>query len=174
MPALAGMGSSACSRRPICVCRPPIFSLKIGHEGDGRLTVSIASIVSRLPKSAGRRFAGWSRAGLLVLLLSVFFQSYIAQTHIHRSGTAAELSSALSLSALADFPRDPSSPADDDHGNCVLCHAALQAGAFFVSDAVVFLLPALLFLGLAAAFVHRDASPILASHGWRSRAPPVS
>ena len=138
------------------------------------MTVSIASIVPRLPQSAVRRFAGWSRAGLLVLLLSFFFQGYIAQIHIHRNGPVAGMSSAVSLSALADFSQDPSLPADDDRGNCVLCHAALQAGAFFVPDAVVFLLPALLFLGLVAAFIHRDAFPILACHGWLSRAPPLS
>jgi hypothetical protein len=143
-------------------------------RGISRLTVSIASMVPRIPKGAFARFGAWNRAGLLVLLLSVFWQSYVAQTHIHRNGHDTGFLAAVSAAPAAGVPQDPSSPIDDDQGNCVLCHVAVQAGAFSVPDAVVLVLPVLLFIGLAEAAVRRTAPVVLASHGWRSRAPPLS
>ena len=108
---------------------------------------------------------------MLFLLLSVFFQSYVAQTHIHGAGQAL---TQITAQDAAHAPQAPLPQDDDDHGNCLLCQAALHSGAVMVPAVLAVLLPALLFLGLAEASQARVSLPVLASHAWRSRAPPRS
>lgn len=135
------------------------------------MTFSIANASQKASQSASRRFGGLGRVGMLVLLLSVFFQSYVAQTHIHDAGRLfAQVTAATASAAGPDVP----APGDEDNANCLLCQAALHAGSFAAPAILAILLPAMLFLGLAEALPSRPARILLASHGWRSRAPPLS
>lgn len=107
---------------------------------------------------------------MLVLLLSVFFQSYVAQTHIH--GHPGAHISAAAASISAETPQNPLAP--DDDANCLLCQAVFQAGAFSVPAVPAVVLPVLLFIGLAVFSSPRLAPVLLVSHRWQSRAPPRS
>ena len=143
-------------------------------EGKHWLTFSFANVGSQMVKAASKRFCHWDRVGILVLVLSVFFQSYVAQTHIHRAGSPfAQLVGEIG-SVQADAPQGPLTPRDGDSANCLLCQAMVQAGALTLPVLMTALLPLMLCIGLVQSSARTVAPVILAAQGWRSRAPPLS
>jgi hypothetical protein len=106
---------------------------------------------------------------LLALLLSLFGQSLLTQTHVHVDPQARALSSSPHGAAPARVAHRHHS----SHGsaNCPICREIAQAGQYLPSVP-----PAAGPMGLAPLPVASPAAPGIAgrsrSHAWRSRGPP--
>jgi len=103
----------------------------------------------------------------LFAMLAFAFQSYAVQTHFHKLSFAGAV-------ALGDksSPAHQKAPAPLDHA-CPLCQAVAHGGVFVMPGAVAALLPTLSVQIIAGEIVSRLVfQPV--SHGWQSRAPPLS
>lgn len=114
------------------------------------------------------------RALVYAVLIAFVAQGVIAQSHFHVGGAGGV--GAFAHGVLGDAA--PASPGKSDskqaprgaHTNCLLCHAASLAGAYFASAAPILRVPA-----LSTLFVPRDERRIVVERfavHWQSRAPP--
>lgn len=105
---------------------------------------------------------------VLFLALAFFFQSYVAQTHIH--GVFDPVASLLHIKA-ADSTSHKVPPGDDD-ANCPFCQAVVHAGVFSTPLAPTLLPPVaiLLFTDVPLLLVTAVRRPAI--YGWHQRAPP--
>jgi hypothetical protein len=117
-------------------------------------------------KTAATRPAGtknrW-RFAIWLILAAFTLQSYVVQTHIHDTGSAA-------ISRAFTHAGHGKSPVDNSPLDCPFCQAALSGALALPAVPLVFLSTAGIFL---AALDHpATASYDTAAHIWRSRAPP--
>lgn len=102
---------------------------------------------------------------IVLLALTIIFQGWVIQTHIHDNGFTSAVT--LQQAGKSKAPLPPS----DDPAKCPICQEMLHSGLFVAPAWLAF------FLIVAANPVVR---PVLAavpaftaiSHTWRSRAPP--
>ncbi len=99
-----------------------------------------------------------------LLILAFGFQSYLAQTHIHKPGTA--------ISASLIHQAGPAgSPGENAPLDCPFCQVVNHAGSFLLSDVSPLLFAAHWAEMVAPRHLLPDINTI-ARHHWRSRAPP--
>jgi hypothetical protein len=123
-------------------------------------------------RSASKAVRGYRKDSALRLLVTFFalfafsLQTYIGQTHIHLAPD--------SLAAIGGHKQEPDTfPANGDPANCPICQEVLHDRQFVTPAAATLLPPSL------AASIVEIAAPLprlvqIASHAWRSRAPPAA
>lgn len=108
----------------------------------------------------------WKRAWRVIaclLLISFTLQSYITQTHIHSTSTAA-------IAKILVGSHDKA-PIDDGPLDCPFCQAVAHDGPFFL-PATALLLLAVMGVELAAPPFGARKNAYVPAHNWQSRAPP--
>jgi hypothetical protein len=119
---------------------------------------------------------------VLLALVSLAFQTFVVQTHIHHR--MAQFAPIPGISALTGDITDIAAPSEDgqtkqgprdpfpgDDPNCTLCQAAAHSGQFLHSAAVLAHVPA----WVSVHFIlFNDVLPsvLAVSHSWQGRAPP--
>jgi len=109
---------------------------------------------------------GWKKAWLVIaclLLISFTLQTYITQTHVHGTSTAA-------IAKILVGPHDKT-PIDDGPQDCPFCQAVAHDGHFFLS-AMPLLLLSLIGVELATPTFGARKNADVPAHNWQSRAPP--
>ncbi|HEY4115672.1 MAG TPA: DUF2946 family protein [Rhizomicrobium sp.] len=124
-------------------------------------------------RSADSALSKWRKSGgfNFFLLLAFFFQSFIAQTHIH----GVPQGSPYTVSAAAGATSSPMHHVpskDKGEANCPFCQAVLHAGAFFAPHALLILPPSQTFAS-AAPFSYAVGTVSEIGHDWQQRAPPL-
>ena len=107
------------------------------------------------------------------MLLAFALQSYVTQTHVHRSPVGDPTTQAA-VGAAGKIFVQTASPVDDETPACAFCQAIATAGAFFSPAGIA--VSALLVLVESAARPPTvvGLAIIPAGFSWRSRAPPQS
>lgn len=109
---------------------------------------------------------GWKRAWRVIaclLLISFTLQSYITQTHIHSTSTAA-------IAKILVGSHDKT-PIDDGPLDCPFCQAVAHDGPFFL-PAMPLLLLSVMGVELATPLFGARENAAVPAHNWQSRAPP--
>ena len=111
---------------------------------------------------ARKASSGWRLIACLILF-TFTLQSYITQTHIHDTASAAVVK-------IASHSHGKT-PLDDNPVDCPFCQAVAHDGPFFLPT-VPLLILSVEFVELAAPLfrVHHPAGTL--AHIWQSRAPP--
>ncbi len=120
------------------------------------------------------RYMRGYRALVHVVLAAFIVQGFVTQGHMHWGGAGQEFAAVASHAGAAttDATKAGSkqTPANRDHSNCPICHAASVAGAMFASAAPILRVPS-----LSTLVPERDERSIVVERftaAWRSRAPP--
>jgi hypothetical protein len=147
----------------------------MGQALRGRVFDRLLPIVPPMPVD------GWRAFVAILVFLSFFAQSYVAQTHIHYSAPSASLGNPATTSWSAPVGMNAADtartshhvPVPSDPSDCPLCQAVAHAGAFFA--------PAVIFSFLVAEAFDFTVFPpsqhvvrLLPVTNARPRAPPVS
>jgi hypothetical protein len=112
-----------------------------------------------------RERSGVWRLFAALVILAFSFQSYVAQTHIHKPATAV-------LAALTHHAAPGGGPMENSPLDCPFCQVVNHAGSFLFSDAPLFLLTVQWAEMVAPRHLPADMNTF-AKHHWRSRAPPT-
>ena len=125
------------------------------------------------------KFAGKSgviamaRRPLLTLLcgLAFLFQAFVAQTHIHGSGSAATAFYKTVVTGVQSPAKLPGQNPQDDVNKCPLCQVAVAVGATIGPNVFYVLEPPTSGIVEALRELQR---PVLAARAyiWRNRGPP--
>jgi hypothetical protein len=130
----------------------------------GRAWAAQAPLTARV-RAAARRMSAGFLAVFVAALLAFTWQSFVTQTHIHPDS--------LPVAAHATSRAAPTQPAPERPIDCPICHAAAVSGHYLAPGPAlvlaIFAIAVWRFVAAAAA-----SSRATRSHGWRSRAPPLS
>jgi uncharacterized paraquat-inducible protein A len=114
---------------------------------------------------------------LFATLVAFLFQSYVVQTHIHFTASAAsgtivaDDANIKTSTASSVAGQHNSKPPIDDPAHCPICQEFLHAGQYLTPAPVLALLITAVFVPITIErAVPVTANPV--SHGWRGRAPP--
>jgi hypothetical protein len=119
-----------------------------------------------------QRFPRALRLALTVVgLLAFTFQSYVAQTHIHRVGQIVLASIATNDAEKTVLNKKDRLPANQEPSNCPICQELLHSGSFITPRAIAALPPALS-ISVVLVRLETTIAPAAVSHSWRGRAPP--
>jgi len=135
------------------------------HVGIAAASARLAS-ESRRPPERKRGFSFW----LALLVLAFLWQSFVAQTHVHFERLASQNLANTQAPATNDPER---SKPGDPVTHCPVCRAVAHAGVFLPSAPIALPAAAATIVVVAIA-VLTSLILRLASHLWRSRAPPTN
>jgi hypothetical protein len=154
------------SQNPVETDRVPCAGAGITYPLLWRLLDFAGQGVDVMAKAmTGTQESGWAWRLIAALVILAFcFQSYVAQTHIHKSATA--VSAGLIHHAGPGESPGPNAPLD-----CPFCQVVNHAGSYLLSDAPLLLLASQWAQMVAPRHLVPDIY-MVARHHWRSRAPP--
>jgi len=112
----------------------------------------------------------WRLAITFCALMAFAFQSYVTQTHIHMTGSAAGIATASADGGKPSAQHDRY-PANQDPSNCPICQDMVHSGSFITPAAIAAVAPSFA-VSVIAIFIHTAIAIQPASHSWRGRAPP--
>jgi hypothetical protein len=125
-----------------------------------------APLTARI-RGAGQRLSAGFLAVFVAALLAFTWQSFVTQTHIHPEAPPGTVTHVVGAQLTPTQPT-PERPID-----CPICHAAAVSGHYLAPGPAlvlaIFAIAVWRFVAAAAA-----SSRATRSHGWRSRAPPLS